>query len=234
MVKRILTTPTVILMLLSLGACASKQSTSTTTTDTTSTQGSDAATTADASPAADADGQGKIETTGTVSFAHDFKVPTCQIGKPGEGLLNGYTMAAEGADGDTNFIHVRIADFTKDGTYSIASKSGDAEVAQMMSPGSAGLQIMLATEKDQPPTALTATPQATTEIIISGDGAKGEAKFTKYQDLMKAQFEKDRDNSHLVDGSITWTCGKVDHLAAGTSDAVNGAFNSIMGGSKKP
>ncbi|MFN2528607.1 MAG: hypothetical protein ABR584_07810 [Candidatus Baltobacteraceae bacterium] len=232
-----MTTSTVILMLLGISACASKQSTSATTADSTTTQGADASTTAEASPAAEAaaDGQAKIETTGTVSFAHDFTVPSCQVGKPGEGLLNGYTMATEGSDGDPSLIHVRIADFTKDGTYSIATKTGEAQVAQMMSPGSAGIQMVLATGgKDQPPTSLTTTPQATTEIVISGDGAKGEVTFTKYQDLAKAQFEKDRDNSNLVDGKISWTCGKVDHLAAGMSDAVNGAFNSLMGGSKKP
>lgn len=233
--KRILTISAFMLILVGLDACAAKQPTSATTNSTT-TQSVDAAdVSSDASPAAGgaADAQGKVETTGTVSFSRNFKVSQCAIGKPGAGLLNGYTMASEGADGDATFIHVTLAEYTKDGTYTIVSKTGDAKVAQMMTPGAAGLQLVLGTGgKGEPPTSLTASPHATTEITISGDGSKGEAKFTKYQDLLKAQFNNDRDNANLVDGDISWTCGKVDHLAAGTSDAVNGAFNSLMGGSK--
>jgi len=170
-------------------------------------------------------GHGHIVTTGSVVLEHDFKIAQCLISKPGRGLIGGYQMHAETPE----IIVVRESDYTKDGTYVVKAKSEEEQVPQAVNQPTAGaLQLMIsAGDKELKP--VTDTPQSTLEITISGDGAKGEAKFTKFQDQMAALMDPAASHSQKdfapVSGTSTWSCAKVDRL--GNADAINSAVKDL-------
>lgn len=210
------------LLLVSLG-CSARGS-SAAVTDSNAKKGSSSEASA---------GSGHLHLTGDVTLDHDFVVDACQIAPAGDGLLAGYHMNAK--DGDSTLTHLSIVlkNYDKDGPYSPADKSEEAQVGAAMATGDMGPLSLMVTQPSSPmPLAPMLKPASTMVINVSDNGNKGDAKFTDLETM--PSFEdidlKSSTPPHgkKLSGSITWTCGKIDTLNAQMNSAVNGMFDKLM------
>jgi hypothetical protein len=175
---------------------------------------------------------GHLHLTGAVSLEHDFTVDACVIGPAGDGLLDGYHMNAKDGDKAIDILSVVVKDYAKDGSYAPADKSAGGQVNAAMTSGVMGPVTLMVAQADSPaPLAVMLKPDSTMNIQISDNGAKGDAEFT---DMGTPMTMADMDpngatkgQGKKISGSITWSCGKVDHINPKMNDAVNGAFNNL-------
>ena len=175
---------------------------------------------------------GHVHLTGDVSFDHDFAVDGCVIGPAGDGLLDGYHMNAKDGDKAIDLLSVVVKKYDKDGSYAPADKSDAGQVNAAMTSGVMGPVTLMIAQGDNPvPLAVMLKPDSTMNIQISDNGSKGDAEFT---DMGTPMTMADMDPSgksqgHVkkISGSITWTCGKVEHIDPKMNDAVNGAFKNL-------
>jgi hypothetical protein len=176
---------------------------------------------------------GHLHLTGAVTLEHDFAVDGCVIGPAGDGLLDGYHMNAKDGDKAVDILSVVVKDYVKDGSYAPADKSAGGQVNAAMTSGVMGPVTLMITQADSPaPLAVMLKPDSTMNIQISDNGAKGDAEFT---DMGTPPTMADMDpngpskgQGKKISGSITWSCGTVDHIDPKMNDAVNGAFKKIM------
>lgn len=178
-------------------------------------------------------GSGHLRLTGDVTLDHDFIVDGCQIAPPGEGLLSGYHMTAKDGDSTISMLSIVLKDYDKDGPYTPAGKSAEAQVGAAMSTGVMGpLSLVVAQPNSSMPLAVMLKPASKLVISISGNGAKGDAQFSDMESpITFADIDpKSTSAPHgkIVSGSVSWTCGKVDRLNAQMNDAVNGMFNKLI------
>jgi len=178
-------------------------------------------------------GSGHLRLTGAVTLDHDFVVDGCQIGPPGAGLLSGYHMTAKNGDSTITMLSIVVKDYDKDGPYSPVDKSAEAQVGEAMSTGVMGpLSLMVAQPNSPMPLAVMLKPASKLVINISGNGAKGDAQFSNMESpITFADIDpKSTSAPHgkIVSGSVSWKCGKVDHLNAQMNNAVNGMFNKLI------
>ncbi len=167
-----------------------------------------------------------VRLAGDVTMDRDVAVDMCAVAPPGDGLLSGYQMAAK-TDDSIALLQVRIKDFSKDGSYGVADKTQEGQVAQMMATGSGGpLTLMVMSADSKVPVALMVKPQSKLDITISENGTKGDAEFT---DLEAPNIsEPTAAHGKIVSGSVTWSCAKVERLNSKMNDAVNGMFKSLI------
>jgi hypothetical protein len=176
---------------------------------------------------------GHLHLTGDVSLEHDFTVDACVIGPAGDGLLDGYHMNAKDGDKSIELLSVVVKDYAKDGTYSPADKTDAGQVKAAMSSGVMGPVTLMISQGDDPtPLAVMLKPASTMNIQISENGSKGDAEFTDMGTPMTmADMDpsgKTKGTGKKISGSITWSCGKVDHIDPKMNDAVNGAFKKLI------
>jgi hypothetical protein len=186
-----------------------------------------------ASETAEGIGTGHLHLTGDVTVDHDFAVDMCQIAPPGAGLLSGYHMGAK--DGDSTIVNlgVVVKNYDKDGPYSPADKSEEAQVNQAMASGDMGLLSLMVVPPTSPiPLAVMLKPTSTLVVTISGKGAKGEAEFKdmesppSFEDIDLKSGEK--PHGKKVSGTVTWSCGHIDRLDPTMNKVVDGMFNGLM------
>ncbi len=178
-------------------------------------------------------GSGHLHMTGDVTIDHDFAVDGCQIAPPGDGLLSGYHMNAKDGDSTVMNLSVVIKNYDKDGPYSPADKSAEAQVGQAMSTGSMGLLSLMVAQKGSPmPLAVMLQPTSTLVVTTADNGAKGGVVFTDMESPVSfADIDlnsNEKPHGKRVSGSISWTCGHVDQLNAEMNNAVNGMMNKLM------
>jgi hypothetical protein len=180
-----------------------------------------------------ASGAGHLHLTGDVTKDADFAIDGCQIGKPGEGLLDGYRMHAENGDSSIIMLSVLLRDYVKDGPYN-ADTSASSQLKEGMSSGSSGpLSLMIAEADATAPLAFGLTSGSSLVITISDDGAKGKAELVNMESQlgmaeMLAARTKGKPHGKIVSGSVTWSCGHVDHLNDTMNKAVDGMMNKLM------
>ena len=164
---------------------------------------------------------------------HDFAVDMCQIAPPGAGLLSGYHMGAK--DGDSTIVNlgVVVKNYDKDGPYSPADKSEEAQVNQAMASGDMGLLSLMVVRPNSPmPLAVMLKPASTLIVTISGHGTKGEVEFKdmesppSFEDIDLKSGEK--PHGKKVSGTVTWSCGHIDRLDPTMNKVVDGMFNGLM------
>jgi hypothetical protein len=178
-------------------------------------------------------GAGHLHLTGDVTKDADFAIDGCQIGKPGEGLLDGYRMHAENGDSSIIMLSVLLRDYVKDGPYN-ADTSASSQLKEGMSSGSSGPLSLMITEADPTaPLAFGLTPTSSLVITISDDGAKGKAELVNMESQVGmaeilAARNKGKPHGKIVSGSVTWSCGHVDHLNDTMNKAVDGMMNKLM------
>ena len=178
-------------------------------------------------------GSGHLHLTGDLTTDADFVVDGCQIGKPGDGLLDGYHMSADHETKGIIQLAVVQKDYAKDGAYT-ADTSGAAQLKAGMSTGSfSPLSLMLTGEDATAPLAFMLTPGASLVITYSDNGAKGEAKIVDMESQvgmaeMIAARDKGKPHGKKVSGSVTWSCGHVDRLNGEMNKAVDGMMNKLM------
>ena len=178
-------------------------------------------------------GAGHLHLTGDVTKDADFAIDGCQIGKPGEGLLDGYRMHAENGDSSIIMLSVLLRDYVKDGPYN-ADTSASSQLKEGMSSGSSGpLSLMIAQANAIAPLAFGLTPTSSLVITISDDGAKGKAELVNMESQlgmaeMLAARNTGKPHGKIVSGSVTWSCGHVDHLNDTMNKAVDGMMNKLM------
>jgi len=175
---------------------------------------------------------GHVHLTGDITFDHDFAVDGCVIGPAGDGLLDGYHMNAKDGDKSIDLLSVVVKNYDKDGSYAPADKTDAGQVSSAMTSGVMGPVTLMIAQGDNPaPLAVMLKPDSTLNIEISGNGSKGDAEFTDMGTPMTmADMDpsgKSQGHGKKISGSITWTCGKVDHLDPKMNDAVNGAFKNL-------
>jgi hypothetical protein len=188
---------------------------------------------AGASESAEGTGTGHLHITGDVTMDHDFAVDMCQIAPPGAGLLSGYHMGAK--DGDSTIVNlgVVVKNYDKDGPYSPADKSEEAQVNQAMATGDMGLLSLMVVRPNSPmPLAVMLKPTSTLIVTISGHGTKGEVEFKdmesppSFEDIDLKSGEK--PHGKKVSGTVTWSCGHIDRLDPTMNKVVDGMFNGLM------
>lgn len=176
-------------------------------------------------------GSGHLHLTGDLTADADFAVDGCQVGKPGDGLLDGYHMHAD--DGAKGIIQLAVVekDYAKDGAFT-ADTSGAAQLQSGMSTGSFGpLTLMMTGADATAPLTFMLTPSSSLVITISGDGAKGEAKIENMESMVMMQdmlTSNGKPHGKRVSGSVTWSCGRVDRLNGEMNKAVDGMMNKLM------
>jgi len=176
---------------------------------------------------------GHVHLTGAVTLDHDFTVDGCVIGPAGEGLLDGYHMTAKDGDKMIDILAVVVKNYAKDGSYSPTDKTPEGQVASAMTSGVMGPLTLMVSQGDNPtPLAVMLKPDSTMTIQISDNGSKGDAEFTDMGTPMTmADIDptaKTPPPAKKISGSVTWTCGKVEHIDPKMNDAVNGAFKKLI------
>lgn len=181
---------------------------------------------------AEGTGTGHLHITGDVTVDHDFAVDMCQIAPPGAGLLSGYHMSAK--DGDSTIVNlgVVVKNYDKDGPYSPADKSEEAQVNQAMATGDMGLMTLMVVRPNSPmPLAVMLKPTSTLVVTISGHGTKGDVEFKdmesplSFEDIDLKSSEK--PHGKKVSGTVTWSCGHIDRLDPTMNKAVNSMFDGL-------
>lgn len=180
----------------------------------------------------DATGSGHLQVTGDITVDHDFVVDACQIAPPGDGLLAGYHMNAKDGDSTIDNLTVIVKKYDKDGPYSPAYDNAAAQAGEVMATGSMDFMTLIIAQKDSPmPIGIMLKPASKLVATISGNGSKGEVKFTdmesplSFEDINLKSTEK--PHGKRVSGSVTWTCGHVERLNAGMDKMVNGMMNKL-------
>ena len=176
-------------------------------------------------------GSGHLHLTGDLTADADFAVDGCQVGKPGDGLLDGYHMsAAEGAKGIIQLAVVQ-KDYAKDGPYT-ADTSSASQVKSAMNTGIfSPLSLMLTGEDPTAPLAFLLTPASSLVITYSDGGAKGEAKIVDMESMVMMHdmiASQGKAHGKKVSGSVTWSCGHVDRLNGEMNKAVDGMMDKLM------
>jgi hypothetical protein len=176
---------------------------------------------------------GHLHLTGAVSLEHDFTVDACVIGPAGDGLLDGYHMNAKDGDKAIDILSVVVKDYAKDGSYAPADKSAGGQVNAAMTSGVMGPVTLMVAQADSPaPLAVMLKPDSTMNIQISDNGAKGDAEFTDMGTPMTmADLDPNgptKGQGKKISGSITWSCGTVEHIDPKMNDAVNGTFKKLI------
>lgn len=180
-----------------------------------------------------AKGSGHLHLTGDIVIDRDFAVDGCQIGPPGEGLLSGYHMNAEDGDSSISLLAIVIKNYDKDGPYSPADKTLEAQVGQAMATGNMGmLSLVVLPPGGQIPIGPMLKPTSTLVVTTSANGSKGEAKFTdmesppSFSDINLKSGEA--PHGKRMSGSVAWSCGHVERLDPTMDKAVNGMMNKLM------
>lgn len=180
-----------------------------------------------------AKGSGHLHITGDVTKDADFAIDGCAIGKPGDGLLDGYRMHAEDGDSSIIMLSVLLRDYVKDGPYN-ADTSASSQLKEGMSSGNSGpLSLMIAGAEPTAPLAFGLTPNSSLVITISDNGARGKAELVNMESQvgmleMIAARDKGKPHGKVVSGSVTWSCGHVDHLNGEMNKAVDGMMDKLM------
>ncbi len=230
-----------IFVLLLAAGCAHHEQTATSTEAITSDQ---SATSADASPAdasasdsgATGAAAGHIRLAGDFALDRDFVVEQCAVSPPGDGLLAGYQMHAKDGDGTIQLLSVKLADYSKDGTYSPAVKSQAGAVAGAVTNGAMG-PLTLQLERPNSHVPLSIQQMKSSKLDITITGTKGDAEFTNLESPALIEYMASGakgtpppDGAHgtLVSGSITWDCGKIDHINGAMNGAINGMFKKLI------
>lgn len=184
---------------------------------------------ADAATSTDGTPSGHIHLTGDVSIDSDFMPDACQIAPAGEGLLSGYHMMAKEQDA-LPLLAVTIKNYTKDDTYAPTDTSADGQVTSIMTSGSLGLlTLMVLPSGTQIPVGFMLKPTSKLAVTVSENGAKGDAEFTGLETPPKFDpTASTPPQGGVVSGSITWSCGHIDHLDPKMNNAVNGMFKSLI------
>lgn len=207
--------------------------------DTATAADAATASTAGAAQASDAPSSGSdsatghVHLTGAVTFDHDFSVDGCTVGPAGDGLLNGYHMNSKDNGPPIALLSVVVKDYAQDGSYEPAGKSAEAQVASTMNTGVAGpLTLMITQGEGQSPLTIGLKPESKMTIKIGDSGAKGDAQFTDMETRVTIAdinaSGKMPTHGKKVSGSVTWSCGKVDHINAKMNNAVNGMFKKLI------
>jgi hypothetical protein len=177
-------------------------------------------------------GSGHLHLTGEVTSDVDFAIDGCQIGEPGEGLLNGYRMAAKDGDSTIMLLSVVLHNYAKDGSYT-ADTSSVAQLKEAIATGAfSPLTLMIRNPASPEPLAFGVTPTSVLTLTISDNGSTGKADILNEEsqvsslDMVANTNEKPRGKR--VSGSVTWSCGHVDRLNAEMSKAVDGMMNKLM------
>lgn len=197
--------------------------------------GNDAGSAPDVSTAAAPAGTatGHVHLTGDFSLEHDFVVDACVIGPAGDGLLSGYHMTAKDGDKSIDLLSIVVKNYAQDGSYAPADKTDEGQVASAMQSGVMGPLTLMVSQGDNPiPLSVMLKPGSKMSIKISDNGATGDAEFTDMETpITMADINP---NSHAephgkkISGSVTWSCGKVEHIDPKMNDAVNGAFKKLI------
>jgi hypothetical protein len=206
-------------------AAASQDST---TQDTAASPAADSSTGATTSSAS-----GHLRLTGAMALDHDFTVDGCVIGPPGDGLLSGYHMTAKDGDAPIELVAVVVKDYAQDGSYAPTDKTAEGQVSSAMTSGVMGpLNVMVSQGEGKAPLAVMLKPESTMTIQISDNGAKGDAEFTNMETPVTIDDihpnASTPPHGKQVSGSVTWSCGEVDHIDPKMSGAVNGMFKSLI------
>ena len=177
-------------------------------------------------------GSGHLHLAGDVTADVDFAVDGCQIGKPGDGLLDGYHMHA--MEGTKEIVQLSILErnYVKDGPY-VADTSGASQLKEGMSSGNFGpLSLMMSSGGASPiPLSFMLTPASSLVVTISDDGAKGNAKIENMESMVMMTdmlASNGKAVGKKVSGSVTWSCGHVDRLNGEMNKAVDGMMNKLM------
>lgn len=177
-------------------------------------------------------GAGHLRITGDVAKDVNFTVDGCSIGKPGEGLLDGYRMHAEDGDSTIAMLSVLLRDYVKDGPYT-ADTSAAAQLKEGMSSGNfSPLSLMIMA--DNYPLAFKLTPASSLVITISDNGAKGSAEIKNMEsqpgmsEVIAAHNSGGLPHGKAISGSVTWSCGHVDRLNGEMNKAVDGMMDKLM------
>jgi hypothetical protein len=179
-------------------------------------------------------GTGHLHVTGDVTKDADFAIDGCQIGKPGDGLLDGYRMHAEDGDSSIIMLSVLLRDYVKDGPY-VADTTSAGQLKEGMSSGNFGsLSLMLAGDGSSNPLAFGLTSSSKLVVTISDDGAKGKAELVNMEsqpgmaEMIAARNSNGKPHGKTISGSVTWSCGHVDHLNGEMNKAVDGMMDKLM------
>jgi hypothetical protein len=164
----------------------------------------------------DATGTGHLHVTGDLTVDHDFVVDACQISPPGDGLLAGYHMNAKDGDSTIDNLTVVVKKYDKD-----------------MATGSMDFMTLIMAQKGSPmPVGIMLKPESKLVATISGNGSKGEIKFTDMESPLSFEDinlnSKEKPHGKRVSGSVTWTCGHVERLNAEMDKMVNGMMKKLV------
>jgi hypothetical protein len=181
----------------------------------------------------DATGTGHLHVTGDLTVDHDFVVDACQITPPGDGLLAGYHMNAKDGDSTIDNLTVVVKKYDKDGPYSPAYDNAGAQAGEVMATGSMDFMTLIMAQKDSPmPVGIMLKPESKLVATISGNGSKGEIKFTDMESPLSFEDinvnSKEKPHGKRVSGSVTWTCGHVERLNANMNKMVNGMMKKLV------
>ena len=215
-----------LLLVISVAACnAGKSSTNASTTTSSRADGSE--------DSGDRRGSGHLHVTGDLTVDHDFVVDACQIAPPGDGLLAGYHMNAKDGDSTIDNLTVVVKKYDKDGPYSPSYDNAGAQAGEVMATGSMDFMTLIVAQKDSPmPIGIMLKPESKLIATISGNGSKGEVKFTDMESPLSFEDinvnSKEKPHGKRVSGSVTWTCGHIERLNADMSKMVNGMMKKLM------
>lgn len=174
---------------------------------------------------------GHVHLTGAVTLDTDFTVDACVIGPAGDGLLDGYHMNAKDGNKAIQLLSVVVKDYAKDGSYAPKDKTDVGQVNAAMTSGVMGPVTLMISQGDNPmPLAVMLKPESTMNIQISDNGSTGDAEFADMGTPMTlADMDPNaKTPAKKIAGSITWSCGKVDHIDPKMNAAVNGAFKKLI------
>ena len=213
----------------SVVACTAKK----TSTDETGSPSAQTEQSDESSTAEHGTGTGHLNVTGDLTVDHDFVVDACTIAPPGDGLLAGYHMNAKDGDSTIDALSVVVKGYDKDGPYSPAYHTADAQVSEVMAAGSMDFMTLILAQKSSPmPVGIMLKPESKLVATISDNGAKGKVEFTDMESpLSFADIDlnsKEKPHGKRVSGSITWSCGRVERINAKMDEAVNGMMKKLM------
>jgi hypothetical protein len=82
------------------------------------------------------------------------------------------------------------------------------------------------------PVGIMLKPESKLVATISGNGSKGEIKFTDMESPLSFEDinlnSKEKPHGKRVSGSVTWTCGHVERLNAEMDKMVNGMMKKLV------
>jgi hypothetical protein len=123
--------------------------------------------------------------------------------------------------------------YDKDGPYSPAYHTAEAQVAEQMSVGSSDFMTLILAQPSSPmPVGIMIKPESKLVATIAGNGVRGKVDFTDMESPISfADIDmksKEKPHGKRVSGSISWSCRKVERINAQMDAAVNGMMNKLM------